>query len=150
MNEFSIGLLTLVLSALSTTASAADLCVTGLKGTIASSYIFKVSHSSNTERLVTLLDTAKNQSVFSSKAENRFTQFNTTGYGVCSVSGSGIDPTSGAQFKLELKTTAHYKNDCNQIGLPTNVEYLTLKITPRGTTLGDDLTAYALTPVSCP
>jgi hypothetical protein len=131
-------------------ASAADFCVTGLKGTIAANYFFKISQTSNAERMVSLIDASKNASVFSSKAENRFTLFNSSGYGVCSISGSGIDAVSGAQYKLELKVASHFKNECAATTIPNSIEYLTLKITPKGTTLGDDFTAYALTVVPCP
>ena len=51
---------------------------------------------------------------------------------------------------LEMKVNAHSKVDCNQMGIPASVEYLTLKVTPKGTTLGDDMTAYALSVVPCP
>jgi len=130
---------------------AADFCVTGLKGTITVNYLFKVSQTANADRSISLLDASKNNNVvFSSKAENRFTQFNSTGYGVCSVSGTSTDAVTGAQYKLELKVSSHYKNECTQISVPGIIEYLTLKITPKGTTLGDDVTAYALSIVPCP
>jgi len=128
---------------------AADFCVSGLKGTLTGAYIIKISHTSGSDRTLTLMDSNKTV-LFTSKTENRFTQFNSTGYGVCSISGTGTDPITSVQYKLELKVAPHFKSDCNQVDLPTSVEYLTLKMIPKGTTLGDDLTAYALTPVSCP
>ena len=135
--------------ALASQAFAADFCVTGLKGTMTNAYLFKIGQTSNSERAISLMDANKNQ-VFTAKAENKFTQFNSSGYGVCSITGSGADAVTGAQYKLELKIASHYKGDCNVATIPTNIEYLTLKVTPKGTTLGDDLTAYALTIVPCP
>ncbi len=130
-------------------SQAADFCVTGLRGTATSNYIFKVSQATNSDRMVGLLDANKNP-IFQTKAENHFTQFNSTGYGVCSVTASGTDEQTGARIKLELKVAPHAKAACNKITIPTSVEYVTLKITPKGTTLGDDLTAYALTIIPCP
>ena len=128
---------------------AADFCITGVRGTASSAYTFKVSSTNQGERTVSILDSNKN-ALFTAKAENRFTQFNSTGYGVCGITASGTDEQSGAHFKVELKVAPHAKVACKNFLLPTSVEYVTLKITPKGTTLGDDLTAYALALVPCP
>ena len=82
----------------SASAASTDFCVSGLKGTFTNSFIFKVAHATNSERTVSLMDSNKNV-VFTSKAENRFTQFNSTGYGVCSIAGLGSDAATGAQYK---------------------------------------------------
>ena len=132
-----------------TISQAADFCITGLKGTASSAYIFKVALSNQGERHISILDANRN-ALFTAKTENRFTQFNTTGYGVCSLTASGTDEQSGAHYKVELKVAPHSQTACKKFLLPTSVEYITLKITPKGTTLGDDLTAYALALVPCP
>jgi hypothetical protein len=147
--KFFIFLLSFLSLSTSHFAMAADFCVTGLKGTIANNYIFKVSQVTNSERILTLLDNNNKNVVFSSRAENHFTQFNTTGYGVCSIEAVGVDAISKTQYKLEMKVSLHEKTSCNQLSLPSSVEYLTLKITPKGTTLGDDLTSYALSLTRC-
>jgi hypothetical protein len=139
----------LSLSFISSSVFATDFCVSGLKGTLSSAYVIKVTHPTNSDRLISLLDTNKT-SLFSSKAENRFTQFNSTGYGVCSLTASGTDLNTSVQYKLELKVAPHSKSECNLVDVPVGSEYFTLKIIPKGTTLGDDLTAYALAPIPCP
>jgi hypothetical protein len=141
-------LFSLSLILLSFSAHAADYCVTGLKGTVTSSFTFKISQNRPNDRSVTVIDANKNQ-IFASKTENQFTKFNSTGYGVCSVTAQGIDDATGAQYHLELKLSPHYQKPCSDVTFPTSVEYLTLKIVPKGTTLGDDLTAYALSVVPC-
>ena len=145
-----VSLLVLFIAGFSSTSSiAADFCITGLKGTASSAYIFKVALSNQGERHISILDANRN-ALFTAKTENRFTQFNTTGYGVCSLTASGTDEQSGAHYKVELKVAPHSQTACKKFLLPTSVEYITLKITPKGTTLGDDLTAYALALVPCP
>ena len=141
--------LILLFSLLSVTSQAADFCVSGVKGTVTGAFTFKVSQNHANERSITVYDNAKN-TVFTNKTDTQFTQFNSTGYGVCSLAAQGTDETTGAQYKLELKVSPHYAKACKAVTLPATVEYLTLKIIPKGTTLGDDLTAYALSPVPCP
>lgn len=131
------------------TARAADYCVTGLKGTVTSSFVFKVSQRSANDRTIAVLDSNRNQ-IFAARSETQFTKFNSSGYGVCSVTARGLDEPSGAEYRLELKLSPHFSKACTEATFPTSVEYLTLKIIPKGTTLGDDLTAYALSVVPCP
>ena len=137
-----VSLLTLV-----SLSEAAELCVSGVKGTLTSQYTVKLAHATNTERSITLLDQNKNV-LFTSRAQNHFTQFNSTGYGACSITGESKEPGQ-VQYKLELKVLAHTKADCAAVDLPAYSDYFTLKIIPKGTTLGDDLTAYALTSGTC-
>jgi hypothetical protein len=137
------------LTLFSQVALAADVCVTGVKGTLTSSFLFKVSSNLANERTITLFDNNRNQ-IFVKKSETQFTKFNSSGYGICSLVAQGKDEVSGAQYKVELKVSPHYQKACSQLTLPTSVEYLSLKITPKGTTLGDDLTAYALSITPCP
>lgn len=131
------------------TASAADFCVTGVRGTLTGNFTFKIEKRTNGDRMLSVLD--QNRSlVFTSRATNRFTKFNSTGYGVCSVIAQGTDETSGAKYHVEVKVSPHFEKPCSAVVVPTNVEYVTLKVTPKGTTLGDDLTAYALSIIRCP
>ena len=141
-------LLLLTLTLFTTKTFAADFCVTGVKGTIASSFIFKLSQNQAGERMLSVLDN-KNSLIFNGKTLNHLTKFNSTGYGVCSIISQGTD-ANGAQYNLELKVSPHYQKACTQVGLPTSVEYLTLKIIPKCTTLGDELTSYALSITPCP
>ncbi len=134
---------------LAATTQANDFCVTGVKGTATSHYTFKVTQTNAAERMMTLFD-SNHRPIFHARVENRFTQFNTSGYGVCSVTGKGIDELTGASLTAELKVAPHSKTACRQYKVPTSIEYLTLKIVPKGTTLGDELTAYAHTIVPCP
>lgn len=139
----------IILTLLSTAASAADFCVTGVKGSLTSNFIFKVEKTGSGDRTLAILDSNRNP-IFTSKATNRFTRFNTTGYGVCSVVAEGTETNTGAKYRAEIKVSPHYEKPCTQVTVPTNAEYVTLKITPKGTTLGDDLTAYALSVIRCP
>lgn len=148
MRTVILSSLFLVLASFSAQANG-DFCVTGLKGTATNAFVFRVSSPNNADRSLTLLDNNKN-TIFVSKIENRFTQFNSSGYGVCSLTASGVDEQTGAHYKAELKVTPHSKATCNQFQIPTSVEYITLKVVPKGTTLGDDITAYALTIIPCP
>lgn len=67
-----------------TLAFGAEYCATGVKGTLTAGFTGKLAHSSNSDRTLTLIDANKNV-LFASKAENRFTQFSASGYGVCSI-----------------------------------------------------------------
>jgi len=139
----------LALALTSTSAFANDYCVTGLRGTATSNYLFRITQNPNGERVVTAQDQAKN-TLFTAKTQTQFTQFNSSGYGVCSLNTSGTDEASGTQYKLELKVAPHYVKECKAVAFPTSVEYLNLKIAPKGTTLGDDITAYGLSVTPCP
>jgi hypothetical protein len=142
-------LLCLVIIGFTSTAMASDVCVTGLKGTIAQAFIFKVSQNRDQERTLSVLNVNRDL-IFQSKADNRFVKFNSSGYGTCSVAGMGTDDSTGAQYKVELKTSTHSQKECETTTIPTRIEFLSLKINPKGTTLGDDLTSYALTAIPCP
>ena len=145
MKTFSI----LAFALLAMPAHAADYCITGLKGTVTSNFIFKVTQNPNGDRTLTALDPARN-TLFTAKPTTQFTQFNSSGYGVCSLNSEGVDEATGTQYKVELKVAPHYAKDCKAVTFPTSVEYLSLKIAPKGTTLGDDVTAYALSVLPCP
>ena len=141
--------LTLAFVLMGSSAFANDFCVTGLKGTATSNYLFRITQNQNGEHVVTAQDQAKN-TLFTSKTQTQFTQFNSSGYGVCSLNTQSVDESTGTHYKLELKVAPHYVKECKMVGFPTTVEYLNLKIAPKGTTLGDDITAYALSVTPCP
>ena len=67
-----------------TLAFGAEYGMTGVMGTLNAGFTVKLAQSSNSDRTFTLIDANKNM-LFTSKAENRFTQFSASGYGVCPI-----------------------------------------------------------------